>query len=60
MVRFDPADNEETARTLDALTRLVRRVPCYALAYPRAYDALPRTIEAVAAIQHDARQPASL
>ena len=60
MVRFDPADNEETARTLDALSRLVRRVPCYALAYPRAYDALPRTIEAVAAIQHDARQHASL
>ena len=60
MVRFDPADNEETARALNALGRLVRRVPCYALAYPRTYDALPRTIEAVAAIQHDARQTASL
>ena len=56
MVRFDPTDNDEIAIGLDALSRLVRRVPCYALAYPRAYDALPRTIEAIAAIQHDARQ----
>jgi hypothetical protein len=56
MVRFDPTDNNEIAIALDALSRLVRHVPCYALAYPRAYDALPRTIEAVAAIQQDARQ----
>lgn len=56
MVRFDPSDTEQAARGLDAFGRLVRRVPCYALAYPRKYDALPRTIDAVAAIQQDARQ----
>ncbi|MGN6820490.1 MAG: hypothetical protein ACTHJR_17670 [Sphingomonas sp.] len=48
MVRFDPADNDETTRTLDAFGRLVTRLPCYTLAYPRTFDALPGAIDAIA------------
>jgi hypothetical protein len=55
MVRFDPADIAETGKVLNRLARLAARIPCYELSYPRAYDVLPDVIEAVAAIQADAR-----
>jgi hypothetical protein len=60
MVRFDPADNDETALRLDGFRRLVERVPCYTLAYPRTIEALPRTIAAITAIRHHARHQAQL
>lgn len=56
MVRFDPADVAATGRVFDRLVRLAGRVPCYDLAYPRSFDALPDAIGAVAAIQADARR----
>ncbi len=55
MVRFNPADNDETARTMDVLGRLVASIPCYTLAYPRTFEALPRAIAAVSAIRDDVR-----
>lgn len=58
MVRFDPADKDESRRMLDSIGRLVRRIPCYTFTYPRIYAALPRTIEAITAIQDHAREQA--
>lgn len=58
MVRFDPADKGENTRMLDSIGRLVRRIPCYTFTYPRIYAALPRTIEAITAIQDHAREQA--
>jgi len=51
MVRFNPADNDETARTMEALGRLVSGIPSYTLAYPRTFEALPAVIEAVGTIR---------
>lgn len=55
MVRFNPADNDETARTIEALGRLVASIPCYTLAYPRTFEALPGAIGAIAAIRDNVR-----
>ena len=56
MVRFNPASTTESAAALRNFTGLAMGRPCYLLAYPRAYDALPAAIHAIAEIQHDARQ----
>ena len=58
MVRFDPSDIAENAAAMDKFSRLVSNTPCFVLSYPRRYDALPQALETIAAIQHDARQPA--
>lgn len=60
MVQFDPTSRTEGRAALAAFTRLVRRIPCYTLAYPRRYDALPRAIETIASLQADARSRAHL
>jgi energy-coupling factor transporter ATP-binding protein EcfA2 len=60
MIRFDPADNDDTAKVVDRLMKLTARIPCYMLSYPRVYRSLPNVIDAIHAIYNDARNRSSL
>lgn len=60
MVQFDPASRTEGEKALANFTRLVERIPCYTLACPRRYDALPRIIQTISTLQADARSRARL
>ena len=44
---FNPQDAEEAGRQITAVKRLIEKVPSFALAYPREFQAIPAVLETI-------------